>query len=346
MKEENILIVSPSESFSRQIQHVMKDMGYHFPILHTSGVNYFEEIQRFLAKNDVYAVITRGYNVHLLREKLPIPIVDVRYTFEDVYQSYQHACTISDKVAFISTDIVHDKAKTFQTITNANMVIPEISTLVDIPEKVAELAHSGIEVFIGGRATEEAAARLGLSSVDIFVEEGSLRIALNEAIHFVQLDKEKKKNQSFISAILETTENGMIAFTKDLQINYINQKAKNYFEDSLDSFVQTTLVELIEEIDESTYSLINQLVTINHQNFILNIHPIMIQAETTGFLASFEKLDELQVREGDVRTKLSVKINTARKTFSDLIGSSSQLQQTVKMAQKIRENRIGHADQW
>lgn len=334
MKEENILIVSPSESFSRQIKHVMMNMGYNFPILQTSEDNYFRQIQRFLETNTVYVIITRGYNVHLLRKELTIPIVDVRYTFEDVYQSFQKAREFSENVAFISTDIVRSKAKTFKTITNTKMIIPEISSLEDIPKKVEELARTGIDVFIGGRATEKAATRLGVNSVDILVEESSLKTALTEAIHLVQLNKEKQKNQSFIKAILETTENGMIAFSTDTRINYINQKAKIFLGDSLNSFVETTLMEMIQEIDKSNYSLINQLVSINHQNFILNISPIMIKEETIGFLASFEKLDELQAKEGDVRTKLSVKINVARKNFDDLIGSSHQLQQAVTMAQK------------
>lgn len=334
MKDENIVIVSPSKSFSDQAEKVMKEMDVHFPILHASGEEYFEKIQQMVEKNHVYAIITRGYNVKFLRGKLAVPIVDVRYTFEDIYHSFQHALEISDKVAFISTDVAHDRAKTFQAMTQHAMVIPKVSTLPDIPIAVQKLSAEGIEVFIGGRATEAAATKYGTRSVDILVEESSIKTALTEAIHLVQLDKEKQRNQSFIDAILETTENGLIAVSLDADITFVNQKARNYFGEELDAFVGSSLMGLIQESTESNYNLINQLVTVNYQNYILNISPITIEAETIGYLASLEKLDELQVKEGDVRTKLSVKINAAKRNFDDLIGSSPALQQTIQMAKK------------
>lgn len=334
MKDENIVIVSPSKSFSDQAEKVMKEMDVHFPILHASGEEYFEKIQQMVEKNHVYAIITRGYNVKFLRGKLAVPIVDVRYTFEDIYHSFQHALEISDKVAFISTDVAHDRAKTFQVMTQHAMVIPKVSSLPDIPIAVQKLSAEGIEVFIGGRATEAAATKYGTRSVDILVEESSIKTALTEAIHLVQLDKEKQRNQSFIDAILETTENGLIAVSLEADITFVNQKARSYFGEELDAFVGSSLMGLIQESTESNYNLINQLVTVNYQNYILNISPITIDAETIGYLASLEKLDELQVKEGDVRTKLSVKINAAKRNFDDLIGSSPALQQTIQMAKK------------
>lgn len=334
MKDENIVIVSPSKSFSDQAEKVMKEMDVHFPILHASGEEYFEKIQQMVEKNHVYAIITRGYNVKFLRGKLAVPIVDVRYTFEDIYHSFQHALEISDKVAFISTDVAHDRAKTFQAMTQHAMVIPKVSSLPDIPIAVQKLSAEGIEVFIGGRATEAAATKYGTRSVDILVEESSIKTALTEAIHLVQLDKEKQRNQSFIDAILETTENGLIAVSLEADITFVNQKARSYFGEELDAFVGSSLMDLIQESTESNYNLINQLVTVNYQNYILNISPITIDAETIGYLASLEKLDELQVKEGDVRTKLSVKINAAKRNFDDLIGSSPALQQTIQMAKK------------
>ncbi|MEO1772297.1 sigma 54-interacting transcriptional regulator [Candidatus Enterococcus ferrettii] len=334
MKNENIVIVSPSKSFTNQAVHVMEELKLHFPILHASGGNYFENIQQMVENNQVYAIITRGYNVQFLREKLSIPIVDVRYTFEDIYHSFQHALQFSKKVAFISTDVAHDRAKTFQAMTNHSMTIPKVNSLQEIPISVQKLINEGIEVFIGGRATEAAAKTFGAHSVDILVEESSIKTALTEAIHLVQLAKEKQRNQSFIDAILETTENGLIAVSLDAEITFVNQKARSYFGEELDTFVRTTLMNLILEATESNYNLINQLVTVHHQNFILNISPITIDFETTGYLASLEKLDELQVKEGDVRNKLSVKINAARRSFDDLIGSSSTLQQTIQIAKK------------
>ncbi len=334
MKDENIVIVSPSDSFSNQALQVMNEMGLHFPILHASGEEYFDKIQQMVENTPVYAIITRGYNVKFLREKLPVPIVDVRYTFEDIYHSFQHALEISNKVAFISTDVAHDRAKTFQAMTFHDMVIPKVNTLSDIPIAVQRLINEGIEVFIGGRATEAAVTNFGARSVDILVEESSLKTALTEAIHLVQLEKEKQRNQSFIDAILETTENGLIAVSLDASVTFINQKARSYFGEELDRFIHTSLMKLIQESAESNYNLINQLVTANYQNFILNISPITIEAETIGYLATLEKLDELQVKEGDVRTKLSIKINAAKRSFEDLIGSSTALHQTIQMAKK------------
>lgn len=337
MKTENILIVSPSENFSKQTRLVMQELGREFQIIETSGEQYFEQIQEYIQRHKVYVIVTRGYNVQFLRERLTLPIVDVRYTFEDIYYSFQQARSLSENIAFISTDIIRDQTSAFQTITDNQMLIPTINTLNDIPKKVEELFNQGIDVFIGGKATEDVAKRLGAHSIDILVEPGSIKTALSEAMHLVQLDKEKQKNQSFISAILEATDTGMIAISMDKKINYINKKAKLFLENDLEAFIETTLVEKINEAAETNDNLINQLLTVNHQNLIFNLSPIMIESETIGFLASFEKLDELQVKEGDVRTKLSTKITVARRTFDSLIGSSPELLAVIKMAKRYAE---------
>lgn len=152
MKTENILIVSPSENFSKQTRLVMQELGREFQIIETSGEQYFEQIQEYIHRHKVYVIVTRGYNVQFLRERLTLPIVDVRYTFEDIYYSFQQARSLSENIAFISTDIIRDQTSAFQTITDNQMLIPTINTLNDIPKKVEELFNQGIDVFIGGKA--------------------------------------------------------------------------------------------------------------------------------------------------------------------------------------------------
>lgn len=335
MENENILIVSPSNNFSEQSRKVLAMMGHNFKILQIAGKNVLTEVEKVLAEHKVYAVVTRGYNVAILRENLSIPIVDVRYTFEDIYYSYQAASEFSDRIAFISIDVAKEKALTFQAITNNQLFIPDLKSPEEIPACINLLSKKGYGVFVGGMTTERAAKENGVKSIDIFVEERSIETALKETIHLVQLNKERSKNQAFIENILEATENGMIAVSKDAKTIYTNKKAKLFFESELDLFIDSVLHKFIKDNPDSDYSLINQIINFNHQNFILNISPIISQAATTGYLASVEKLDVLQAKEGDVRNKLSQKMNTAKKSFDHLIGNSSTLQETIRQAKKF-----------
>lgn len=334
--ENNILIVSPSETFSALAKIVLKKLQLDFKIIQTTDLDYLDKIADMVAGNQIAAMITRGYNLQVLREKFPIPIVDVRYTFEDIYYSYEEAVKISDKIAFISPGIAWDKADLFAKLSHQKLLIPHIDGIDEVESKVKELAEQGIEVFIGGVATLRAIEKLNVPahSIDIVITESSLEKAFTDAVYLVQLEQERTKNQSFIESILEANDTGMIAVNPDGQVLYTNKKVVNFFSAHYQEFIENQLKKLVKEAIDSNSDLINQVVTVDRENFIINVSAIKSGNQVTGYLLVIERLDDLQVREGDVRAELSTNLNNARKQFDDLIGSSPSLTGAIKMAQK------------
>lgn len=334
MNNQTILIVSPSESFSNRAQAVMEKNNCQFDMIQAAGQACIEAIEQKINKDNVSVIITRGYNVTILRERLSIPVVDVRYTFEDIYYSYNAAVALSEKVVCIATDIAKDQVNNFKSITKCNMLIPSIASPKEIYPCIKKLKTEGYDCFIGGMTTENAARSLGVRSIDLFVGESSMETAMNEAVHLVELEKEKEKNQALIKSILEANESGIIAISKNSEIIYINQKAQKFFGD-VQSFVNQILSNSITECRQFDMSLINQVITYKNENYILNFSPIKSSLNHDGYLASIERLELLQAKEGDVRNKISKTIASAKRNFDDLIGNSACLQKTIHRAKKF-----------
>lgn len=336
---KDILILSSSEDFTQKLSKLLKKKKLSYPIFQSTGDKTIEIAKQFVSEG-TKIIITRGKNLSLLRQNINTALIDVRYTYEDMYFSLEKAKQYSNKIAYIGFDLAYDVAAKFKNISKENFLLIKPESVSAVDEVVKKYSEDGIEVFIGGITVASAAKKYGVKNIMIEVDETSLEIALNEAISFLDFELERRKNYETIRQILNSTTEGIIGIDQNSQISYINDKAKKLITDENNNLLIDNIVNLsvVKDTIINGTTTYNELLEIGNNSLILNSRPLEIDSKIFGAVASIQKSAYVQSAEKEIRKKLNTKGHVAKKNFRDIIGKSEILSNTIKKAKKFAKS--------
>ncbi|WP_411679776.1 sigma 54-interacting transcriptional regulator [Clostridium thailandense] len=336
---KDIIILSSSTDFTQKFSKLLKNRNLVYPIFEYTGDKTIETARQSVNEG-TKIIITRGKNLDLLRQSISAILIDVRYTYEDMYFSLKKAKQYSDKIACIGFNLAHDVAAKFKSISKENFLLLEPKSVSHIDEIVKKYSENGIEVFIGGITVAKAAKKYGVKNVMIEVDETSLEIALNEAISLLNFELERRKNYEIIKQVLNSTTEGIIGIDQYSQISYINDRAKKFLSDENNNLLIDEIVSLpiINNTIKQGTAKYNELLEIGNNSLILSSRPLKIDNKVFGAVASIQKSDYVQNAEKEIRKKLNPKGHIAKKNFSDIIGESKVLTTTIEKAKKFAKS--------
>ncbi|MBC2478438.1 sigma 54-interacting transcriptional regulator, partial [Clostridium beijerinckii] len=267
-------------------------------------------------------------------------LIDVRYTYEDIYFSLKEAKNYSNKIAYIGFDLAYDVAAKFKAISKEDFLLIQPDSVSHVDEVVKKYSDNGIEVFIGGITVANSAKKYGVKSIMIDVDEISLDIALNEAISLLNFELERRKNYETITQILNSTTEGIIGIDQYSRIRYINDRAKKFITDENNNVLVDEIVNLpvVKNTIKHGTAKYNELLKIGNTSLILNSRPLKIDNNIFGAVASIQKSDYVQSAEKEIRKNLNTKGHIAKKNFNDIIGKSKILTKAIDKAKKFAKS--------
>ncbi|EET84981.1 putative PAS/PAC sensor protein [Clostridium carboxidivorans P7] len=327
----DIIILSSSTDFTKKYRNLLKKKNLNYPIFEATGDKTLEIGIKYIAQG-TKVIITRGNNLAILRKNLNAVLIDVRYTYEDVYFSLEKAKQYSDKIAYFGFGLAHAVASKFKNISGEDFLLVKPDSVANIDEMVKKLSEQGIDVFIGGITVAKAAKKYGVKNIMIQVDEVSLEIALDDAIFSLNFELERKKNYETIKQILNSTAEGIIGIDQNSEITYINNRAKKLLTDKNNNLLIEQILNLSKLKDTVKYghAAYNELLEIGNTSLVLSSRPIKIDDNIFGAVVTIQKSDYIQTAEKEIRKKLNAKGHIAKKTFDDIIGKSQILATSIK----------------
>ncbi|AGF58754.1 transcriptional regulator with PAS, ATPase and Fis domain [Clostridium saccharoperbutylacetonicum] len=336
---KDIIIMSSSTSFTKKFNKLLKKKKLSYPIIESTGNRTIEIANQFVTEG-AKIIITRGKNLSLLRQNINTILIDVRYTYEDIYFSLKEAKNYSNKIAYIGFDLAYDVAAKFKAISKEDFLLIQPDSVSHVDEVVKKYSDNGIEVFIGGITVANSAKKYGVKSIMIDVDEISLDIALNEAISLLNFELERRKNYETITQILNSTTEGIIGIDQYSRIRYINDRAKKFITDENNNVLVDEIVNLpvVKNTIKHGTAKYNELLKIGNTSLILNSRPLKIDNNIFGAVASIQKSDYVQSAEKEIRKNLNTKGHIAKKNFNDIIGKSKILTKAIDKAKKFAKS--------
>lgn len=314
---KDIIIMSSSTSFTKKFNKLLKKKKLSYPIIESTGNRTIEIANQFVTEG-AKIIITRGKNLSLLRQNINTILIDVRYTYEDIYFSLKEAKNYSNKIAYIGFDLAYDVAAKFKAISKEDFLLIQPDSVSHVDEVVKKYSDNGIEVFIGGITVANSAKKYGVKSIMIDVDEISLDIALNEAISLLNFELERRKNYETITQILNSTTEGIIGIDQYSRIRYINDRAKKFITDENNNVLVDEIVNLpvVKNTIKHGTAKYNELLKIGNTSLILNSRPLKIDNNIFGAVASIQKSDYVQSAEKEIRKNLNTKGHIAKKILT------------------------------
>lgn len=335
----SIVILSSSNDFTQKFNTVLKNRNLNYPIIECTGKDTSAIAQKY-SQEGTLIFITRGKNLELVRQCTTTPIIDVRYTYEDLYYSLNEAKKYSDKIAFIGFDLAYEVARKFKALSNENFLLLKPNTVSDIDELVKKHANAGIEVFVGGLTVERAAKKCDVKNIMIQVDDYSLSLALDEAISLLNYEMALRKNFETIQQILNSTTEGIISINQSAELHYINDRAKKFLTDKNNTLCLDQILELpaVAETIQNGENHYNHFIEIAGRSLILNSRPLKVEQQIFGAVVSLQASHYVQNTEKELRKKLNSKGLVAKNNFSDIVGNSSNFKSVINTAKRFAES--------
>lgn len=340
-----IILFSGQEGFTAKAEKILEDRNLkeRCLVVETAG-RKTQQVADFYYENGAKVFIARGQNFDLINRKYNIPVVSVRATYEEILVAYRQAQKISKRIAILGYGSIYTMIQKFQRISKEDFLAIKIDDVRNIQQLMKQAADQGYDTFVGGITTRESCEKYGLNHVMLDSDSLSIKIALDEALSLIEIQSERTQNFTLIQTILNTSEDAIIAFDKQLKVTFINNKAKKIFKNELNQLVTETIfpTDIRTKIYTNQESLQNYLIHINEEPHLLSIKPLISNQNVYGAVATITISTELINTETTLRKQLAEKGHIAKANFKDVIGKSKVITETITWAKRIAlsENNI------
>ena len=345
-KVREICLIAPTEALLVQNENVCEKYGKKVTGCLASLPKAQEMAERLRSAGARIFISRKGTKKRL--EEIGIPIVEIGLGLSDYIPLMKRAEEVNGKVAFFSYEKVQEDLRGMCYLMGIDASFYTFQRADQCDEIVKKAMQEGAVLGIGGADSARAAGRAGLEHLIVENSEQSLLQAIQTAEQLLELQKEEELKQEKLKIQLERyelvfnyTHDAIIAVDEKGKIDVMNQRARDIIKEKPGS--GQMIREIIPEtrmpgVIASGQKELNQLMKIGGTMVSTNRIPIVVDGKIKGAVATFQDVKTLQNNEKKIRVKLSEKGLTAKYHFTDIVGSSKNMQNLIRMASKFAKS--------
>ncbi|MCL6638469.1 MAG: sigma 54-interacting transcriptional regulator [Firmicutes bacterium] len=299
-------------------------------------------LARQLEREGVDVIIGRGPTGKKIRHAVSLPVVLIEITSFDILQALNKAKGMGNRIAYLGHR-VHDFTHEFETITGILKVDVNCfpyNNIYEMEEQVAKILTSNFDVVVStGLCVYEMAKSSGVNAVLVGSGYDAIYGSIRRALELVQgIRRDQQRNERFRS-VLELTNDGILILDENNRLSFMNPAAEKLLNMEAGTVLGRHVKELRENFPLGTLFASKKMAEafkeVGRKSFWVNSMPINIKDKELGQVVIFQSADRIQVLEQNIRRQLFKKGLVAKHTFSDLIGSSALLLDTIARAKKF-----------
>ncbi|MBF4693150.1 sigma 54-interacting transcriptional regulator [Fusibacter ferrireducens] len=336
--DNEIIIISTTAAVTRKVKEVIESREMDFPIIEATMENALEISNREISRG-TKVIICRGGTATYLRERVDVPVIDIRHGFIDIYYSVKQAKQISEHIGVVGYSNLCDAASDYVDIMGDDIPISIVDTDDEIEKRLIEQKEKGIEVFIGGFQLFEAAKRNGVTHIMGEADPVAINKSIDEALHYLKIEHERREKFETINAILNCTSDGIIAIENSGKILHINEIAKKIFAYNNAKHINE-IIPNSKLLDSAMHGVehFNDFIKFGSDAIVVSSVPIKIEDKTIGAVATIQEEIKIQSIDREIRKKQLGDGYVAKKTFKDIVGSSQEINQAIRQASRYAKS--------
>ena len=286
-------------------------------------------------------VVARGATYRKLKQLLKhVPVTELKISGYDIMRAAL-ACkkeSGEERIGFIGTTEMIYGAQHISELIPVELVTAAAFEEDGIRERLLEMKEKGVRAVIGGVTATIIARKLGFSAVRISSGREAVYQALVEAKRAYQLYLQERRRAELFRAILNYTNDGIIAVDKNDEILLINREAANITglsPQSTGKRLASLLPHIpLRQVVETAQPVLNRITRFNDQDVTLTCIPMQTGNQTIGAVAAFQPVLKVQNLGNEIRRKKNQKGHIAKAHFDDILGESPALLETIHLAKQ------------
>lgn len=180
MKNNEIVIFSVSSTITQRIINVLIERKLEIPVYEFRYSDVLNKANEMI-QSGTRIIISRGGTAALLRNNIPIPVIEIAHDFHGVYRILQEAKNKSQKIAAIGFPQFCRALRHYQSMTNDEFKICQVYNHHDIENVIKNLSENDYHMVIGGLTVAEMAKKYNLNVIEGDADNNSIEQAINEA---------------------------------------------------------------------------------------------------------------------------------------------------------------------
>jgi len=292
---------------------------------------------------DAEVVVSRGFvSSELRRQKFFVPVIEVPVAAVDLVHSLHRVRTeyLCDRVAVIGSENMVMGVDRLSQMFSMEIRRYALNAREEIRGAVDAAAADGIPVVIGGVTTCSYARQKGLHAV--LVESGpeSIWHSITEAKRLAYLVKKEREHNEHLVSLVNQAKEGIVTLDGDGSIRLFNKAAADIFDMYPSNAVGKDFRKVLPAFS-SVFSpggpvpVKDEIVKCGEKLVSASFSGLGSRGERNSTLVMVQDVTRVQELETRIRERVYSRGHVARHRFSDIIGSSPSIVETIERAKKF-----------
>jgi len=301
---------------------------------------------RELIERGVEVIISRGGTAKLLKEQLPIPVVEIQVTAYDILGALQKVKNRHLKIGILGFENIIFGSEKLADLLELNLTVFPVQREEEVPRILEQTKKNGIEVIIGDKVVVSQAAPFGQQSILIESGRESLLQSFHKAyeiLNVVRSEAQKTKKHldtlTQLKAVLDAVDDQLIILDAEDRIQSCNPAASLTFKKEGVEFIGSPFhlypTDPLKEMKRTRTAQRNYLGSVQGKHLLIDYVPIETNGEMTGTLIVGRSISKLQQAERKIRHELYLKGHVARYSFADILTEDERFQAVVNRAKSF-----------
>jgi transcriptional regulator, propionate catabolism operon regulatory protein len=306
-----------------------------------------EDIKGALAA--AQTAMRQGYEILITTERtarhlwghLDTPIVAFPNTPFDIERAvYQAKNVYGEPVAFFDSGDPYISSPTIRNILQGNFTEFVYDGREDGLSKLRQAIREGFCAIVGGATITAMAHEVGIPCVPLLPSPEAILKTFEQAQQIASVRQIEKRQERKFEYVVQYSFSGTIVTDEENRIVVFNPAAEKIFGMPAGSVIGKSMDEVIPQdqlpgIGNTEHPQLEELGKIHNRQLMVNRIPIAEEGKVLGTIFSFQEASNIQAMEEKIRRASQVKGLTAKLRFSNIIGKSRILRETVLRAQRF-----------
>lgn len=334
MKE--ILFVAPTENVYKHAVEMKRVYGFgNIDIIKGILAEGLEAALEYCRANSPEILISRGGTYSMLRDAIPLPIVEIKVSASDCIAAYKELDTFDEKIAVVGYNNVINDFRLMQGIIRGNFTYMTVSSPEEIHDVVKSCREQGITKILGDVTVRDIAYALNCTGILIDSQPESVLLAMQQAESMLEASKAQIRKRDEIKNVIDSVAEAVFYTDTHGSIKLKNRVAEQLLEKLMLRSGNAVISDIlpIKEINEEKTS--GTVCNVRGLKYIVNTAPTYENGSFSGKVFSMQRSDDISDFEHRLRRSADKKGFVAKYGFDDIIHVSSRIDAVIEKAKKF-----------
>ncbi|WP_092468015.1 sigma 54-interacting transcriptional regulator [Desulfotruncus arcticus] len=336
-----IELISTNIELSKIAGELAKELGINLIINDYKNADITGMLKKWENGYAVEAVVTCENIADQLRGKTRLPVFTVQVSAYEVLIALSRAKEEGRKIILAELDYLSPRVDISGLASTLDLdVEPLLYREKDELIRRLNNMQGNIDALVSTTVSAvECAGEVGLPAFLIHCDQLLIKDALEKAVQITRISRRNVKLCKSLQAILENAYDGILAVDERGKVAIFNSVAERIIGLSTDAVLEQPISKVIEsnyackKIVGNGTATSGETVEFNGLTFTINRIPVTIYNQS-GLVVTFQVTEKIKRIETSLRKEINHQGLIAHYRFSDIIGRSAMIEETIREARK------------